>query len=136
MRIGEVADELGINPRTIRYYESIGLIPEADRTPGGYRTFGADDVERLSFIRNAQRLGLSLDEIGEVLALRERGEQPCGYVLEVVRRQTDAIDRQVRELLQLREELAYLVERAGEVGEGDGRFCRLVESSHGHAPGA
>jgi DNA-binding transcriptional MerR regulator len=127
MRIGEAADQVGINPKTIRYYESIGLIPRADRTAGGYRNYGPDDVERLTFIKSAQRLGLSLDEVSEVLAFRDRGEQPCRYVLDAVRRHADEIDRQVRQLLELREELTQLMARADEA-DGGGRYCRLVES--------
>jgi DNA-binding transcriptional MerR regulator len=130
LRIGEAADQVAINPKTIRYYESIGLIPEADRTAGGYRTYGPDDVERLMFIRTAQRLGLTLDEIREVLAFRERGEQPCRYVLEAVHRQTQEIDRQVRELLEVRDELEQLTARAEEADDGTGRYCRLLEGSH------
>lgn len=129
MRIGETADHVGVNPKTIRYYESIGLIPEADRTSAGYRDYGDDDVEQLTFIKSAQRLGLSLDEIRQVLAFRERGEQPCGYVLEAVRRQTDEIDRKVRELLELRDELVELTARAEQADDGESRYCRLVEGS-------
>lgn len=133
MRIGEVAGELDITAKTIRYYESIGLIPEAARTPSGYRDYGSDDLERLSFVRSARHLGLALDEIREVLAYRERGESPCAYVLETVRRRTAEIDRQVRALLVLRDELTALTARAeGGVGEDEGRYCGLVEAgSHG-----
>lgn len=127
MRIGEAAGEVGINPKTVRYYESIGLIPEAVRTPAGYREYGPEDVERLRFVRAAQRLGLSLDDIREVLAFRERGELPCSYVLEVVRRRTDEIDRRVSELLALREELAGLVARAEEHPPTDAAYCHLLE---------
>ena len=130
MRIGEAADQVGVNPKTVRYYESIGLIPEADRTAAGYRDYGDDDVERLTFIKSAQRLGLSLDEIREVLAFRERGEQPCGFVLQAVRRRTDEIDRQVRELLRLRDELVELTVRAEQTDDGRASYCRLVEGGH------
>lgn len=67
MQIGELAGELGLNTRTIRYYEGIGLLPEPERTGGNYRAYGREDLERLRFIRAAQRLGLTLDEIREVL---------------------------------------------------------------------
>lgn len=140
MRIGEAADQADINPKTIRYYESIGLIPEADRTAGGYRDYATADIERLRFIKSAQRLGLSLDEIGEVLAFRDRGEQPCGYVLDAVRRRTDEIDRQIRELLQLREDLIDLAARAEKTNDEGSRYCRLLErSAHAgaaHSPSA
>ena len=129
MRIGEAAQRVGVNPKTIRYYESIGLIPEARLTPSGYRDYGPGEVERLNFVRAAQRLGLSLDEVREVLAFRENGEQPCGFVLDAVRRQTDEIDRRVRELLHLRRELAELIDRAERTPATEARYCHLVEDA-------
>ena len=74
MRIGELAGRLGVNPKTIRYYESIGLLPDPGRTPSGYRVYDEDAVDRLRFIRTAQRLGVTLDEVKEILGFRERGE--------------------------------------------------------------
>jgi DNA-binding transcriptional MerR regulator len=130
MRIGEAARRVGVNPKTIRYYESIGLIPDARRTPSGYRDYSPDEIERLSFVRAAQRLGLSLDEVGEVLTFRENGEQPCGFVLDTVRRRTDEIDRRVRELLDLRRELAELIERAERTPATEARYCHLVEDAN------
>ncbi len=76
MRIGELGERLGVNTKTIRYYESIGLVPEPERTSSGYRIYSEADVERLVFIKSAQRLGLALDEVREILALRERGRRP------------------------------------------------------------
>ncbi|PSO54940.1 MAG: heavy metal-responsive transcriptional regulator, partial [Actinobacteria bacterium QS_5_72_10] len=67
MRIGELGDVVGVNPKTIRYYEDIGLLPQPARTTGGDRTYDQDDVDRLAFIRRAQQLGLHLDEIREIL---------------------------------------------------------------------
>lgn len=71
MRIGEVAERVGVNPKTIRFYESIGVLPEPPRTPSGYRDYEDEHVERLRFIKAVQRLGLKLEEIGEVSAFRE-----------------------------------------------------------------
>jgi len=87
MRIGELAGRIGVNPKTVRYYEGIGLLPAPEREPSGYRDYDDQDVDRLRFIRTAQRLGLSLSEISEILAFRRRSERPCGYVLEVLDRQ-------------------------------------------------
>ncbi|MPZ70595.1 MAG: MerR family transcriptional regulator [Actinobacteria bacterium] len=64
-RIGESAERVGVNPKTIRFYESIGVIPEPPRTPAGYRDYEEEHVERLQFIRAAQRLGLRLEDIAE-----------------------------------------------------------------------
>ena len=80
MRIGQLAERFGVNTKTIRYYESIGLLPSPVRRPSGYRVYGESDAERLAFVRTAQRFGLHLDQIGEILGLRDRGERPCDYV--------------------------------------------------------
>jgi DNA-binding transcriptional MerR regulator len=73
MQIGALAKKAGVNPRTIRYYEHIGVLPPAERTASGYRQYSDEDLERLAFIRNAQASGVMLDEIKEVLAFRDRG---------------------------------------------------------------
>lgn len=127
MRIGELADSLGLNPKTIRYYESIGLLPEPDRTPSGYREYGQDDADRLVFIKTAQRLGLSLDEIAEVIAFRDRSERPCGHVLGLLRRQVGDLDRRIEEMCRLRDELRRLEAEARRLGEPDGDYCGLIE---------
>src|SRR5919198_614719 len=77
---GEVARAGGVNLETIRYYERRGLLPKPPRTTSGYRTFGADAVRRLRFIKNAQDLGFSLREIKELLALRLDARTSCADV--------------------------------------------------------
>ncbi|HIP70295.1 MAG TPA: heavy metal-responsive transcriptional regulator, partial [Anaerolineae bacterium] len=104
-QIGPVARELGINPKTIRYYEEIGLIPPAQRSESGYRVYGQADIDRIAFILRARELDFSLDDIGEILALREGGEAPCLYVTDLVRKQLAVIDAKIAALNQLREEL-------------------------------
>jgi DNA-binding transcriptional MerR regulator len=127
MRIGELAAQLGLNPKTIRYYEDIGLLPEPERTPSGYRVYGDADVERLTFIKTAQRLGMALDEVGEILALRDRGEQLCGYVRAVLRRQVADIDRRMAELATLRQQLVALDEAADRLPDAGPGRCRLID---------
>lgn len=127
MRIGELADSLGLNPRTIRYYESIGLLPAPERTPSGYRVYGGDAGERLTFIRTAQRLGISLDEVREILALRDRGEPPCAYVRGVLRRQVADLDERMAELRALRDELFALDAVAERLPIRDNDGCRIID---------
>lgn len=127
MRIGELAEALGINPRTIRFYESKGLLPEPARTPSGYRSYGEEDAERLTFIKTAQRIGLSLDEIAEIIALRDRGQQPCGYVKELMHRQIAALDRQIEQMQRLRESLIGLEAQTVANGNGEATYCCLIE---------
>src|SRR3954454_5311315 len=112
MRIGELDDRLGVTTKSIPFYESIGLLPEPARTTSGYRDYAEADAERLTFIKTAQRLGLSLDEIGEIIAFRDRGQQPCGYVADVLHRQVTDLDRRIKEMRTLREELKALEARA------------------------
>ncbi len=108
MRIGELAAHLQLNPKTIRYYEEIGLLPRADRSASGYRRYDERDVERLGFIRRAKTLGLSLDEIRDILAVQGIGEPPCGQVLNLIDTKISAIDRRMAELAAFRTELATL----------------------------
>ena len=127
MRIGELAARLRVNPKTIRYYEARGLLPDPERLPSGYRDYGPEDESRLAFIKTAQRLGLSLDEIGEILAFKERGERPCSYVLSVLAAQLSDIDRRIGELVRLRAELVALKDRADQLATGDACYCGIVE---------
>jgi DNA-binding transcriptional MerR regulator len=129
MRIGELAERLGISAKTIRYYERIGLLPAPARRPSGYRVYGADDAERLAFVRSAQRFGLKLDEIREVIALRDHGERPCRFVVDTVRRELADLDRRITELQAVRAQLSELVARAeaSPAGDGEARYCELLE---------
>ena len=128
MRIGELADRVGVNPKTIRYYESIGVLPEPERTPSGYRDYDETFGRRLTFIRTAQRLGITLDEVKEILAFRERGEVPCTYVREVLAAQVTSIDRRIEELRELRGELVELAAVADRLPASDtGITCQLIE---------
>ena len=127
MRIGELADRVGVNPKTVRYYEGIGLLPRPDRLPSGYRDYTDDDVDRLGFIRTAQRLGLSLSEISEILAFRERAERPCDYVLGVLDRQVADLDRRMGEMADLRRELLDLRKRADRLPADPSGYCAVIE---------
>jgi len=135
MRIGEVADRVGVNPKTIRYYEEIGLLPDPERLPSGYREYSDHDVDRLSFVRTAQRLGLSLSEISEILAFRERAERPCEYVLGVLDRQVADLDRRMAEMAQLRQELIALKAKADGLPRDEASYCAVIEHSRGAPAG-
>lgn len=127
MQIGELARRAGVNPKAIRYYESIGLLPEPPRTASGYRMYGNDDRNRLDFILRAKAIGLTLDEIGEVAQLREEGEEPCGHVLALVERKIEAVDEQIRQLQSFRRELVTLRDQAEPERCSDARFCSIIE---------
>ncbi len=121
-----MADRVGVTTKTIRFYESIGLLPDPPRTPSGYRDYAEGDSDRLTFIKTAQRLGLSLDEIREIIALRDRGQQPCGYVAQVLDRQVSQLDERIREMRRLRDELRAMQAMATDARD-PGNYCGLIE---------
>jgi DNA-binding transcriptional MerR regulator len=128
MRIGRFAGCAGVNAKTIRYYEQIGLLPAPKRAGNGYRVYGEEDLGRLTFIRAARRLGLSLDSIREILAFRDRGKQPCGYVVAAVQREMAMLDQRIRELRALRTELGQLLARTEQVTDQPMDYCALIEA--------
>lgn len=138
MRIGELAAALGLNPKTIRYYEALGLLPATPRTAGGYRLYGDAGRERLQFILKARAIGLTLEEIGEILTLRAQGEQPCEHVLALLDRKLAAADEHLRALEDFRGELASLRNEAAEsIRLTGGGVCAIIEhhqSAHQTGP--
>lgn len=107
--IGQVTTLSGVPIRTIRYYESLGLIQSIGRTEGGFRQFSSDVLTRLSFIKCAQSLGLSLQEIGEILQVYDGGKPACDQIHHKLKDKILEIDRQIEQLLTLREELRGLL---------------------------
>ncbi len=110
MTIGQLAKRAGVNPRTLRYYERIGLLVPASRTDAGYRVYTRRDAERLAFIRRAQLMGLSLAEIADIISVREGGTAPCRHVRDLAGVKIAEIDERIAELQALREDLTRLAE--------------------------
>lgn len=131
-QIGEFAAAFGLNPKTVRYYERIGLLPEPERSPAGYRLYGNRDHDRMAFVVKAKRVGFALEEIREVLSLRADGKRPCARVLALVDEKIAAIDTQLRALRDLQAELADLKREASEPIERSGAVCGIIEE---HEPG-
>ncbi len=127
MRIGELAAELDLNPKTIRYYEEIGLLPAPQRTPAGYRLYDAADLERLRFIGKAKEIGLTLEEIGEILKLRGGGERPCQHVVALLDAKIAAVDEQIQALTDFRQELLTVREEAVQNVTTDAHVCWIIE---------
>jgi len=98
MRIGEIANEAGVSRSIIRYYESIGLIPQPRRDDSGYRSYDECDLERIRTVVNARHLGFSFSDIEEMLAMREHGEAPCPYLVCLLERKGMEVDRWIERL--------------------------------------
>lgn len=104
--IGDVAKRTGVSAPTIRYYEGIGLLPSPARSGAGYRRYSDATIEELLFIRKAQSLGFSLDEIAEILQLSRSGNVPCSHVLSLAHQHLAAVDERIRQLRAFRRQLA------------------------------
>lgn len=99
---GQVASAAGITRKALRVYEERGLLSAPERTPAGYRIYAAADIDMLRFIRQGRTLGLSLNDIGAVLRLRQAGEQPCATVRGLLDEQIAEIDAAIGDLRALR----------------------------------
>lgn len=108
LQIRELAEKSGVSAKTIRYYEEIGVLPPAERLPNGYRIYHESDLERLRLVSGARQLGLSLDDVREVLALRDRGEAPCHVLLDMMAQKADEIHQRIEELKLLELDLRQL----------------------------
>jgi DNA-binding transcriptional MerR regulator len=134
MFIGELAAQLGLNPRTLRYYEDLGLLPAPTRIMNGYRVYGEETAQRLSFITKAKSLGLTLREIGRILALYDRGESPCPSVQQILQEHVERIDRQIAQLQALQADLTALLHGWRPAPEHNGKaasssLCPRIEAS-------
>ena len=110
MRVAELAEAAGVRPDTLRYYERVGVLPPPERTPAGYRSYGPAALDRLRFIRGAQRLGLRLVDIRQLLEVRDTGQCPCEPAEVLLGRRLGEIDEQIAALSDLRRQVAAIVE--------------------------
>ena len=134
LKIGEVSKRSGVGVEALRFYEKSGLLDRPSRTYGGYRVYGEDVLDRLAFIKQAQALGFSLEEIRRVVEDARKGQSPCDEVREIVRRRMEELDARLRELQRYRKELKQTLEEWDKVGRAPGHICGLIEGSDiGHA---
>ena len=108
LRVAELAAGVGVRADTIRYYEKAGLLPLTERTPNGYREYDSTAIDRLRFIRGAQRLGLRLTDIRELLAVRDTGECPCEPAEHLLTRRITEVDAEIARLSELRAEMVAM----------------------------
>jgi DNA-binding transcriptional MerR regulator len=110
MRISELAARAGLTPDTLRYYGKVGLLPPPERTEAGYRLFDEDAVARLRFIKTAQRLGLRLKDIAQLLEVMDKGLCPCGHTETLLRARMAEIDEEIARLTTLRGAMAHTLD--------------------------
>ena len=124
MNIGTVAEKSGVPAKTIRYYESIGLIPSANRRENGYRTYSDIEMHTLHFIKRARSLGFSVEEVRELLDLWQNRRRSSASVKAVATAHVRALDRKIAELKSMGSTLANVIERC----RGDDRpDCPILD---------
>ena len=124
MNIGAVAGRSGVPAKSIRYYESIGLIRPAERRANGYRSYSPNDMQTLAFIKQARQLGFSVGEVRDLLDLWRDRRRKSAAVKKLVAAHVETLDRKIEELRAMRKALADLVQRC----RGDARpDCPILE---------
>lgn len=126
IKIGELAEQSGVNLQTIRYYEREGLLPKPPRLPSGYRVFSRDAVRRVRFIKRAQELGFSLKEIKELLSIRVDPRSDCSSVQRLAKAKLADIDEKIRTLQAMKRVLTKLATACP--GRGPTSECPILES--------
>jgi DNA-binding transcriptional MerR regulator len=127
--IGELSRRTGVKVPTIRYYESIALMPAPFRSEGKQRRYGKPEMSRLTFIRHARELGFEIDTIRELLAMSAQPNQSCAEVDQIARRHIGEVDRRIGRLVTLRAELQRMMEACGHGRVGE---CRVIETLGHH----
>jgi MerR family copper efflux transcriptional regulator len=119
-----------VTRKAVRVYEAKGLLPSTQRAPSGYRLYDHHDIELLTFIRRARRLGLHLDDIRDVLSIHASGQPPCATVRALLDDRIAEIDSTIAELRALRTTLADIRHRAdGSTDQHPAAFCAIIEEA-------
>ncbi len=122
--IGALAKAAGVNVETVRYYQRIGLVPEPPRAHGTIRRYSPETLRRLRFIRRAQGLGFTLDEVGALLVLSD-GEH-CAETRVLGEKKLAIVQRKLDELAAIRQALDNLVSQCAQGSRGKG--CPLIDA--------
>lgn len=129
-KIGEVAKQTGVGVETLRFYERSGLLQRPARTEGGYRLYDAHALGMLEFVKRAQSLGFTLEEIKRIIAESRTGKKPCAEVRQIMQRRLAELDERLKLLQQHRQEIAQTLQEWEATGEAEGLFCGLIENAH------
>jgi len=129
--IGEVATRSGISRKALRVYEAAGIIPKPRRTPSGYRLYDNGALELVAFVRQAQRLGFTLDEIKEIISMKRSGHAPCPHVRDLVNRKATELDKTLADLQEVRHGLRALLRRWPSQQASKALVCPHIEHING-----
>ncbi|MEL6579725.1 MAG: heavy metal-responsive transcriptional regulator [Cyanobacteria bacterium J06621_12] len=105
LKIGELAKQTGLAVGTLRYYSDLGLLQPVTREKNGYRYYSQDAGQQVEFIKKSQALGFTLEEIRQILDVRDRGEKPCNLVQSLLNSKIEKIQVQIRQMTLFQAEL-------------------------------
>ena len=130
LTIGKLGQATGVKVPTIRFYEQIGLLPEAGRSAGNQRLYDRTTQDRLAFIRHARELGFPIEAIRDLLSLSDRPDQPCAAVDDIARAQLKSVQARIARLKALELELHRMLDQCA---CGTIKDCRVIETLGDHA---
>ncbi|MEM9485033.1 MAG: heavy metal-responsive transcriptional regulator [Cyanobacteria bacterium P01_F01_bin.116] len=129
LKIGALSKQTDVAVGALRYYESLGLL-QSERGENGYRHYSPDAVHQVQFIKKAQAIGFSLEEIGEVLTVHEKGDIPCGLVQSLLQEKINQLETQIRQMSEFKTELEEYRNRwaSSQPQSSPGDICPLIET--------
>ncbi len=133
MKISELAYHSGTTPKTLRFYEQIGILQIPDRTSGGYRDYNESVIMRIQFVKAGQSIGLSLAEVGNLLRIHDEGMSPCTASINLLDEHLAKIGRRIKELTGLKQEIAKLRAAASKLDASDcppESVCHVISPRH------
>lgn len=131
MRIGELAACCGVTPTSLRFYESVGVLPEPDRTTAGYRDYAPTAVDHVRFVKAAQAAGLTLTEIRGIVAVRRADGPPCAHVTDLLDRHANDLQQRISDLAGALRDLQRLRARAHDLDPSScpaEKVCHVIPS--------
>jgi len=127
LKIGQLAQQVGVTAKAIRFYEAKRVLPRPTRGANGYRLYGRDAVETLVFVKQAAGLGLTLTEIREIIAIRQGGTPPCVHVRRLLQDKARELDRKLRDLIDMRRQIRRSLAAWSRGKPGRAAVCPHIE---------
>ena len=130
LKIGELAQKTHVSTATLRYYEQCGLLSRANRADNGYRYYPVEAIQQIEFIKKAQQLGFSLQDIATILQIRQTGQAPCQVVKQLLTEKIAQVQNQLETLKHLETELLYYQQQWQQqpnVSNTTSSICHLIE---------
>ena len=127
LKIGQLARQVGVTTKAIRFYEAKRVLPRPTRGANGYRLYGHGALETLTFVKQAAGLGLTLAEIREIIAIRQGGGPPCAHVHRLLQDKARELDRKLRDLIDMRRQIRRSLAAWSRASRGRATVCPHIE---------